>query len=130
MFLFPLSNNDEFTITWADIAVGASAGMLMCLGRIFVTIGVAIGEAGPAEALMSTHALYQSLLSAIFAGQTLSALEICGVLLGLGGVFCMAFLDTVVDKYRKKKEIQRLKSLEMSNKGQPGSDMTAANAVN
>ena len=86
MFLFPLSNNDEFTITWADIAVGASAGMLMCLGRIFVTIGVAIGEAGPAEALMSTHALYQSLLSAIFAGQTLSALEICGVLLGLGGV--------------------------------------------
>ena len=68
MFLFPLSNNDEFTITWADIAVGASAGMLMCLGRIFVTIGVAVGLAGPAEALMSTHALYQSLLSAIFDG--------------------------------------------------------------
>ena len=35
-----------------------------------------------------------------------------GVLLGLVGVFCMAFLDTVVDKYQKKKEIKRLKELE------------------
>ena len=68
MFLFPLSNNDEFTIEWEDLGVGAAAGMLMCLGRIFVTIGVAVGLAGPAEALMSTHALYQSLLSAIFDG--------------------------------------------------------------
>jgi len=68
MFLIPLSNNNEFTITWNDLLVGLAAGGLMCLGRIFVTIGVAVGLAGPAEALMSTHALYQSLLSAIFAG--------------------------------------------------------------
>ena len=39
-------------------------------------------------------------------------LEIHGVLLGLVGVFCMAFLDTVVDKWQKKKEIKRLKALE------------------
>ncbi len=58
MFLIPLSNNDSFTITWNDLAIGMAAGMLMCLGRIFVTIGVAVGLAGPAEALMSTHALY------------------------------------------------------------------------
>ena len=58
MFLIPLSKNDEFTITWNDLAIGMAAGMLMCLGRIFVTIGVAVGLAGPAEALMSTHALY------------------------------------------------------------------------
>ena len=73
--------------------------MLMCLGRIFVTIGVAVGLAGPAEALMSTHALYQSLLSAIFASQTLHLLEIMGILLGLAGVFFMAFLDTCVGKH-------------------------------
>ncbi len=58
LFLIPLSKNDEFTITWADLGIGMAAGMLMCLGRIFVTIGVAVGLAGPAEALMSTHALY------------------------------------------------------------------------
>ena len=84
----------------------------MCLGRIFVTIGVAVGLAGPAEALMSTHALYQSLLSAIFDGQTLSLLEILGVLFGLGGVFCMAFIDTVYEKFKMRKEIRRLKSQE------------------
>ena len=84
----------------------------MCLGRVFVTIGVAFGLAGPAEALMSTHALYQSLLSAIFAGQTLSLLEILGVLLGLIGVFFMAFLDTCVEKFKMRREIQRLKAEE------------------
>ena len=98
MFLIPLSNNPDFNITWRDIGIGTAAGLLMCLGRIFVTIGVAVGLAGPAEALMSTHALYQSLLSAIFASQSLSVLEILGVLLGLAGVFFMAFLDTCVER--------------------------------
>ena len=61
---------------------------------------------------MSTHALYQSLLGAIFAGQSLSLLEILGVLLGLSGVFVMAFLDTCVAKYKLRKEIQRVRTLE------------------
>mmetsp|Transcript_13299 Transcript_13299/g.18134 ORF Transcript_13299/g.18134 Transcript_13299/m.18134 type:complete len:92 (+) Transcript_13299:1125-1400(+) len=61
---------------------------------------------------MSTHALYQSLLSAIFADQSLSLLEILGVLLGLAGVFFMAFLDTCVERIQKKRLIQRLKSQE------------------
>lgn len=84
----------------------------MCLGRVSVTIGVAVGLAGPAEALMSTHALYQSLLSAIFAGQTLSLLEFLGVILGLAGVFFMAFLDTIVEKIQMKNQIKRLKAEE------------------
>ena len=112
LFLIPLSENPDFNIEWKDLGVGMAAGLLMCLGRIFVTIGVAIGLAGPAEALMSTHALYQSLLSAIIDGQSLSFLEIMGVVLGLVGVFCMAFLDMIVDKYRTKNEIKRLKALE------------------
>ena len=112
MFLFPLSENPDFTITWEDLGIGMAAGLLMCLGRIFVTIGVAIGLAGPAEALMSTHALYQSLLTAIFDNQPLSLLEILGVLLGLIGVFCMAFLDTVVDKCKMKNEVKRLRTME------------------
>lgn len=60
LFLIPLQNNPEtdYIINWEDMWVGGAAGFLMCMGRIFVTIGVAIGLAGPAEALMSTHALY------------------------------------------------------------------------
>lgn len=111
-FLIPLSSNSEFTITWNDFAIGTAAGLLMCLGRVSVTIGVAIGLAGPAEALMSTHALYQSLLSAIFAGQALSLLEFLGVTLGLAGVFFMAFLDTCVEKIQMKNRIKQLKAEE------------------
>ena len=87
-----------------------AAGLLMCLGRVFVTIGVAVGLAGPAEALMSTHALYQSVLTAIFDSQALSLVEIMGVVLGLVGVFFMAFLDTCVEKIRMKSNIKKLKS--------------------
>ena len=108
LFLIPLSNNDSYEITWRDLGIRMAAGLLMCLGRVFVTIGVAIGLAGPAEALMCTHSLYQSLLSAIFDGQVLSPLEISGVLLGLIGVFFMAFLDTCRDKYELNKKIKVL----------------------
>ena len=51
-------------------------------------------------------------------------LEILGVLLGLAGVFFMAFLDTCVEKYKMRKEIQRLQAeeaVEMANK-KPGAD--------
>ena len=59
MFLIPLYYNDEgFTITWKDLATGMAAGLLMAAGRTFVTIGVAIGPAGPVEAIRNTHALY------------------------------------------------------------------------
>jgi len=40
-----------------------------------------------------------------------------GVLLGLGGVFCMAFLDTVVEKYKMKSEIKKAKLHESQNQG-------------
>ena len=125
MFLIPLSGNPDFTITMNDIWLGTAAGLLMCLGRIFVTIGVAVGLAGPAEALMSTHALYQSLLSAIFADQSLTLLEILGVLLGLAGVFFMAFLDTCVERIQQKKAIQRLKMQEANEAGGDKQDAPA-----
>ena len=112
LFLIPLSNNADFTITWEAVGYGTLAGLLMCLGRIFVTIGVAVGLAGPAEALMSTHALYQSIASAIFDGQSLTALEVAGVLLGLAGVFFMAFLDTCVERIQQKKAIAKAKAEE------------------
>ena len=61
---------------------------------------------------MSTHALYQSLLSAIFASQALSLLEFLGVALGLVGVFCMAFLDTCMEKITMKNRIKKLQAEE------------------
>lgn len=59
LFLFlliPLS--EEMVIGWTDVGIGCVAGVLICLGRIFISIGVSNGLAGPAQALMSTHALH------------------------------------------------------------------------
>ena len=42
----------------------------------------------------------------------MSLLEILGVGLGLVGVFCMAFLDTCIEKYKMKNAIKSLKTQE------------------
>ena len=47
-FLIPLSQSEEFTITYQDILVGSIAGILICAGRICISIGVSVGKAGPA----------------------------------------------------------------------------------
>ena len=54
--LFPLSQ--EVDIGWKEVGIGAGAGILMCLGRIFISIGVSTGLAAPAQALMSTLAIH------------------------------------------------------------------------
>ena len=93
LFLIPLSGSTDFNIEAKDMLVGTGVGFLMCMARVLIAIGFAIGLAGPAEALMTTTALYQTLIGAIFADQTLSLLEILGLLLGLAGVFTLAFMD-------------------------------------
>ena len=42
---------------------------------------------------MSTHALWQALCGAVFADQTLTGLQIAGILLGLVGVFSISYFD-------------------------------------
>ena len=46
------------TITINDILVGAVAEGLMETSRVLLSFGVEKGLAGPAQALMSTHALW------------------------------------------------------------------------
>ena len=64
--LYPLSH--EMTIGWREIGIGAGAGILICLGRIFISVGVSTGLAAPAQALMSTNSLHQAVWSAAAAG--------------------------------------------------------------
>lgn len=55
-FLIPLA--DEMTITMKDLGIGLAAEALMETARILLSFGVEVGLAGPAQALMSTHALW------------------------------------------------------------------------
>ena len=54
--LIPLS--DKLDIGWKELAIGGIAGVLICTSRICISIGVSLGLAGPAQSLMSTHALH------------------------------------------------------------------------
>lgn len=55
-FLIPLST--EMTIGWRDVFIGLAAEGLMETARVLLSFGVEKGLAGPAQALMSTHALW------------------------------------------------------------------------
>lgn len=52
LLLFPLlsANSTEMAtaIGWTEIGIGSFAGVLICLGNLFISIGVADGLAGPA----------------------------------------------------------------------------------
>ena len=57
-FFIPLYFRDDYDFQWIDLAIGAAAGVLISSGRILISVSIAIGLAGPAQALMSTHALW------------------------------------------------------------------------
>lgn len=84
------------------MARGSIAAFLIGNGRILIAIAVAEGIAGPAQALMSTHALHQALWTALLAAQPLSPLQVTAVLLGLMGVTTIAAVDHLVKKCRGK----------------------------
>ena len=74
-FLFPsLLNHPDFTFEWTDLARGSLAAFFITVGRILIAEAISVGIAGPAQALMSTHALHQALWTATFANQPLSPL--------------------------------------------------------
>ena len=56
LFLIPLSN--ELDIGWKELGIGCVAGILICLGRILISITISIGLAAPAQSLISTQAIH------------------------------------------------------------------------
>lgn len=109
-FLIPLRN--KFDYNWTDLIIGSVAGILICSGRICISIGVSKGLAGPAQSLMSTHALHQTFWSAVVAGQALNFLQILGVCFGLCGVFSISYLDHLAKQHTLKKKLSKSKSVE------------------
>jgi len=48
---------------------GGFGGLLMVMGRIFMAYAIAEGLAGPAQSIMSTNAIWLTILTVIFDGQ-------------------------------------------------------------
>ena len=112
LFLIPLSK--VMDITANDLMVGAAAEVLMESARVGIAYGVHIGLAGPAQALMSTHALWQVLAGAIFANSPVSALQIAALLLGLAGVSLISYFDHLLTKLTEAKKKRKLAGMASS----------------
>jgi uncharacterized membrane protein len=91
---------------WRNLVYGTIAGVLIQSGRLFIAVAVSEGIAGPAQALMSTHALHQTFWSAVMASQRLSLFQYLGVFFGFVGVFTLSFLDYIIQKMRNAKRIE------------------------
>ena len=56
-----LARSDQahnYALSWFDMAEGTLAGAMMGMAYVLIAVGIAIGIAGPVQALMSTHALH------------------------------------------------------------------------
>jgi len=111
-FLVPLIQEGNLDYGAWEYFIACTAGCLMALGRVFISIGVSQGLAAPANALMSTHSIHQASWSAIVAGQALSLLQVLGLTFGILGVFSISFLDALVSKMMLKRQLSRAKSQE------------------
>ena len=92
-----LVKGEEFDYTWQVFGIGAAAGIMIGLGRILMAIAVAVGIAAPAQALMSTHALYQTMWSTVLDGQSFTTLQALGIMFGFLGVFTISAVNYLVE---------------------------------
>ena len=65
---------------------------------------IAEGLAGPAQSIMSTNAIWMTLCTVIFDGQSLSILQFLGMFSGITGAFIIAMGDQIVAKLTSKND--------------------------
>ena len=85
----------DFTWSWEIFFQATLAGILMDSGRILIGMAVAVGQAGPAQALMSTHSLYQVFWSFVLDGQGVSTMQAIGLALGISSVMTLSLADKI-----------------------------------
>ena len=78
----------------------------MGLAYVLIAEGIANGIAGPVQALMSTHALHQTVQTALFAGQPLTPIQMAAVFLGLFGVSTIGLAGTVKKDEPAEKDVK------------------------
>jgi glucose uptake protein GlcU len=72
LFAIYLGIHGEPDLSARNLIIGTIAGLFYSVSRINMSMAVAIGIAGPAQAMISTHALYQTMWSAVLDGQAVS----------------------------------------------------------
>ena len=62
------------------------------------------GPGGPINALVNTSIIYQTVLSAMLFGQTLSSFQILGIGFGIASSLITTSYDDIVEKFCKRKK--------------------------
>ena len=90
----------DIQFSWRDLSVGTVASCFQVLGKVCIALAVSYGIAGPAASLANTQTIYATLLTTIVSQQSLSVLEICGLLCGITGATVISAGDFIIKKLR------------------------------
>lgn len=97
MITIVLVNDPIYTFRWADLGIGLAAGVLMCVARALLAVAVQIGIAAAAQALNSTHAVWQAFWGVVIGGQMITWLQGLGVGLSLLGVVVISCIKLIIN---------------------------------
>ena len=100
LYIAFLATGHEFL--WLEILTGSATGFFYMLGAILNIVAFNTGPGGPISALGSSQIVYQTLLTALFFGQPLSAFQFVGVGCGIAASLMIALCDDILKKWRAK----------------------------
>ena len=100
MYIAFLASGHDFV--WREILEGSVTGFFFMLGAILNIVAFNTGPGGPISALGSTQIVYQTLITAIFFGQSLSTFQFIGVGCGITASLLIALCDDLLKKCRKR----------------------------
>lgn len=85
-----------------DVLLGGASGVLRNFGNQFMGVGIAYGQGGPGQALMSTNAIWLTFYTVVLDNQSLQTLEVLALSSGIFGAFIIAMGEQIVDQVKSK----------------------------
>ena len=91
---------------------GQITGVFFTIGGIVSPICYDTGPGGPINALVNTQIIHQTMLTALFFGQSLTLNQVIGIALGIAASLMTTLCDDILDKLCRKKQSQSRKEVE------------------
>lgn len=82
--------------------MGGLTGFLRTCGQFGIGFGVAFGQGGPAQAIMSTNAIVMTFFTVLLDNQSLTYFEILALCSGIFGAFIISMGDELLQKIKGK----------------------------
>ena len=109
MFLIYISMVDLDFKTFVE---GQITGVFFMIGGVVSPICYDTGPGGPINALVNTQIIHQTMLTALFFGQSLTLNQIIGIALGIAASLMITLCDDIIDRLCRKKQSQARKEVE------------------